>query len=89
MASFTRDFEHAIAEASTLSPQEQDALAALILAEINDRRRWDELLVDGRSPALLERLASEAIAEDEAGQTEPLEILLAEEDGDRSAGRAR
>ena len=78
MASFTRSLERAVAEAATLSPEEQDALAALILAEIDDTRAWDERFADDRSLAVLESLAAEAVAEDEAGLTEPLEALLAE-----------
>ncbi|MBI3979956.1 MAG: hypothetical protein HY331_17415 [Chloroflexi bacterium] len=78
MASFTQSFEQAIAEAATLPPEDQDALAALILAEIEDGRRWEELFADGRSSIVLERLAAEALAEDRAGLTEPLEGLLAE-----------
>ena len=85
MDTLTPSLEQAIARAATLPPQEQDALAALIVAEIQDEQRWDELFLDSRSPILLERLAAEAVAEDEAGITEPLEALLAEggHDGDR------
>jgi hypothetical protein len=78
MTTLTRRFEEAIAKAAALPPQEQDALAALLLAEIEDERRWDELLSDSRTPGLLERLAAEALAEDEAGSTEPLDSLLME-----------
>jgi hypothetical protein len=35
-------------------------------------RRWDELFA--RSPELLERLAAEAMAEYDAGLTQPIEI---------------
>jgi len=78
MPSLTRSFERAIAKAATLPDDEQDTLAALILAEIEDSRRWDEHFADDRSSAILERLAGEARAEDEAELTEPLEELLAE-----------
>lgn len=61
-----------------LPDDEQDPLAALILAEIEDTRRWDEHFADGRSPAILERLAAEARVEGEARLTEPLEELMAE-----------
>ena len=80
MASFTRSFERAIAKAATLPPEDQDALAALMLAEIDDARGWEERFTDDRSPIVLKRLAAEALAEDEAGLTEPLEALLAEVD---------
>ncbi|MBI4213700.1 MAG: hypothetical protein HY534_05255 [Chloroflexi bacterium] len=74
----TRSFERAIAKAALLPDDEQDALAALILEEIEDARRWDEHFADDRSQAVLERLAAESRAEDDAGLTKPLEDLLAE-----------
>ena len=83
MASFTRSFERAIAKAATLPPENQDALAALILAEIDDARTWEQRFADDRSPALLKRLAADALAEDEAGLTEPLEALLADMEAHR------
>jgi hypothetical protein len=82
MGLLTRSLEDAVARASTLPASEQDALAALLLQEIADERRWESLFEDGRSPTLLERLAAAALAEDEAGSTEPLEHLLGDsEDG--------
>ena len=47
--------------ASELPPEEQDALAALILAEIEDERRWSEAF--RASQSALETLAEEAKAE--------------------------
>ena len=82
MAALTRNLEDAISRAATLSPREQDEIAALIVTEIQDERRWEELFRDSRSPALLERLAADALAEDDAGQTESLEALLTDEDQD-------
>ena len=38
----TQLLERAIGEARKLSPPEQDAIAALILEELDDERRWDE-----------------------------------------------
>jgi hypothetical protein len=71
--------EQAVAEASKLPEAEQEAVGAWILAELESERRWDELFA--RSPGLLSELAAEAIREDEAGLTEPLdpeyETLLA------------
>ena len=78
MANLTRSFVRAIAQAATLPPEDQDALAALLLAEMDDVQAWDERFADERSPQLLERLAAEALAEEEAGLIEPLEALLAE-----------
>ncbi len=76
MTTFTESFEQAIAKAAGLPPEDQDFLAAVILAEIEDNRLWDGLFADTRSRALLERLAAEALAEDMAGLTEPLDDLL-------------
>ena len=60
--------EKAIAEVQQLSESEQDAMAQLILEELEDERRWDASFA--KSPALLERLLAEAEAEDDAGLTQ-------------------
>ena len=59
--------DQAVAEARKLSDAEQDAIAALILAEIEDDRRWDELLA--RSPGKLAALIAKADEQVRAGQT--------------------
>lgn len=58
-------------EASRLPADEQDRFGAWMLEELRSEERWDELFV--RSPELLEKLAAEAIAEDDAGLTKPLD----------------
>lgn len=64
MPSLTRSFERAIAKAATLPDDEQDTLAALILAEIEDRvsqgspQNGTEM-VDGERCELLGRLPVE------------------------------
>jgi len=58
-------------EASRLPADEQDRFGAWMLDELRSEERWDELFA--RSPELLEKLAAEAIAEDDAGLTEPLD----------------
>ncbi len=63
--------QKAFEKASLLPPHEQDAFGARFLAELESERRWDELFA--RSPELLEKLAAEAIAEDDAGLTEPFD----------------
>ena len=60
--------EKAIAEVQQLSESEQDAMAQLILEELEDERRWDVSFA--KSPALLEKLLAEAEAEDDAGLTQ-------------------
>jgi hypothetical protein len=63
--------QQAFEKASKLPPKEQDAVGAWLLAEMESEERWDELFK--RSPELLEKLAAEAIAEDDAGLTLPLD----------------
>lgn len=50
--------EQAIAEARKLPADEQEVLAAISLAEIEDERRWDEVLT--RSPGKLDALVARA-----------------------------
>lgn len=65
--------KQAFALAEQLAPEEQAALAALLLEEMQAARQWNALFVDPRSEALLEQLVSEAVAEDDAGETEEIE----------------
>jgi hypothetical protein len=67
----TEMLEEAIRAAKTLSDPEQDAIAASILAEIEDERRWAESFA--RSPDALARLAREALGEHRAERTLPLD----------------
>ena len=63
--------EKAIEEASKLPEQEQEAVGAWLLAELESERRWDELF--SRSQDVLAKMAEEARAEYRAGRTEPLD----------------
>ena len=63
--------EKAVAQAKQLPEQQQDAIATLILEEIEDEARWDAAFA--RSPDVLERLAAEADEEDRLGRTEELD----------------
>jgi hypothetical protein len=67
----TELLEQAIAKLKTLSNHEQDAIAAMILEELEDERRWDESFA--RSEDLLAKLAAEAMAEHRAGKTQELD----------------
>ena len=60
-----------MAEVSRLPETEQEAVGAWLLAELESERRWDELFA--RSGDLLSELAAEAVREDEAGLTMPLD----------------
>ena len=53
--------DKATAEASRLSPEEQDALAEWLLGGLASERRWQETFP--RSQKLLSTLAAEALAE--------------------------
>jgi hypothetical protein len=63
--------EQTVTELTKLPEAEQEAAGAWILAELESERRWDDLFT--RSAHLLAELADEAIREDEAGLTEPLD----------------
>jgi len=67
----TRLLEEAVAQAQRLSDSEQDAIARLLLDEIESDRQWDELL--GGSSEQFSKLADKAWAEHEAGRSEPLD----------------
>ena len=71
MAAMGKLLEMAIAETSKLPEQEQEAVGALILAELESERHWDELF--SKSQDLLSRLAEDARQEHRAGLTEPLD----------------
>ncbi len=71
MAHMTELLEQAIARLKTLPTDKQDAIATLILEELEDDQRWDESFA--RSPNLLAKLAAEAMAEYRAGKTQELD----------------
>jgi glutamate mutase epsilon subunit len=63
--------ERAISSLKTLPEEEQNAIASIILDEIEDERRWDEAF--SRSPDTLAKLAAFAMAEYRAGKTQELD----------------
>lgn len=67
----TELLEQAIARLQTLPESEQNAIASIILEEIEEERSWDESF--SRSPDLLAKLAASAMAEHYAGETEELD----------------
>jgi hypothetical protein len=67
----TKLLQEALAKASILPDDEQDAIASLVLEEIESERKWDELFA--KSHDKLSQLADEAWAEHEAGLTEELD----------------
>lgn len=66
--------EKAISRARTLPESDQDAIAAIILREIESEARWEELLSDPRSTDLLSRWADEAMEDVKQGRAIPLDL---------------
>jgi hypothetical protein len=62
--------QQAIAEIEKLPADRQNAIATIIMEEVEDDRRWDESFA--RSPDLLAKLAAEAMVEYRAGKTQEL-----------------
>ncbi len=63
--------DKAVEQAKRLPADQQDAIAAIILEEIADERRWYAAFA--RSHDTLEQLAAEAEQEDREGLTEALD----------------
>lgn len=57
----TELLERAIAKLKTLSASEQDAIASMILEELQDDLKWDRAFAN--SPDVLAKLAASAMAE--------------------------
>lgn len=72
----TDTLRKAVAHAESLPESGQDAIAALILAEIESDARWDALFERPVAGTRLEQLAAEAMADLDAGRTRPLDDLL-------------
>lgn len=66
----TKLLEKAISAAKRLPAAEQDAVAAIILKELESEQRWADLFA--KSQDALARLAAEALDEHAAGKTRPL-----------------
>lgn len=59
---------------SALPPERQNAVAKMILAELEDEKRWDEAFAGSQDK--LAAMADEAIAEHRAGKTRPMNEVL-------------
>jgi hypothetical protein len=68
----TQLLERAFAAASKLPATEQDAIASLLLAELESERRWSETFAASQDQ--LAALADEALREFEAGDTLPMNL---------------
>ena len=69
----TQAFSAAVATAAKLPPEEQDALASILLEEIGSEERWSTLLAQSQDK--LSQLAAQALNDFEEGRTQPLEML--------------
>ena len=67
----TQALSAAVATAAQLSEEEQDALAAILLEEMESEERWNALFADSQN--LLERMANEAIQDFQAGRVQPID----------------
>ncbi len=67
----TELLKKAFDEASKLPSEQQDAIASLLLEELKSDRNWDRAFENSQDA--LASLASEALGEDERGETENLD----------------
>ncbi len=70
----TKLLEKAMEKVAKLPQEEQDAIASQILAELEDEAEWAKRFAATRDK--LRRLADRALAEDQRGDTHPLDDLL-------------
>jgi hypothetical protein len=66
--------EKALEKVVVLPQHEQDAIASQILATLADEEAWKKRFDEKRD--VIRRMAREALAEDERGETVPLDDLL-------------
>ena len=66
--------EKALQKVELLPESDQDAIASQILDSISDEKAWQQSFA--HSPEKLERLAQEALAEAERGETRSLDELI-------------
>lgn len=67
----TQLLERAFQEVARLPIEQQDEIAAWLLAELEADTRWDQLFADSQD--ILAQLADEALAEHRAGRTKALD----------------
>lgn len=66
----TQLLEKAFNKLSSLPDEEQDSFASFIMSQLESEAKWDGLF--SNSQDILAHLASEAIAEDDAGMTQEM-----------------
>ncbi|MFQ5467837.1 MAG: hypothetical protein ACE5DS_06840 [Kiloniellaceae bacterium] len=75
----TKLLKEVLGKISKLSPERQDAFAALLLAEMEDEARWDKSFAESQDA--LEKLADEALDEHKRGETRPFDEAVFGEKG--------
>lgn len=71
MTTMTELLNQAVARIKNLPDNEQDAIATIILEELEDEMKWEQAF--GDSQDLLAELAAEAMTEYKAGKTQELD----------------
>jgi hypothetical protein len=66
--------EKALEKVGSLPPDEQEAIASQILADLADEEAWKKRFAEKRD--IIRRMAREALEEDARGETFPLDSLL-------------
>jgi len=66
--------ERALEKVAALPKDEQDAIASQTLASLDDERRWKARFAE--KSEVIRRMALEALAGDERGETLPLDDLI-------------
>ncbi len=64
----TETLRQAVAQVEQLTPEQQDAIAKLMLRELEERE-WETLVGSEASLRFLQRIVADAQAEDTAGKT--------------------
>jgi hypothetical protein len=63
----------AIERAKSLDEHEQDALAAILLEELEDEERWGQTFASAKSQSFLEQMATKIRADVATGRSEKLD----------------
>jgi hypothetical protein len=70
----TELMNRAIERAKSLDDGEQDALAAILLEELEDEERWGQTFSSTKSQVFLEQMAGKIRSDVIAGRTEKLDV---------------
>jgi hypothetical protein len=70
----TQLMEQAIEKASRLSENEQNAIATIMLREIESDRQWSEMVAGPGSGDLVSQMADEAITDVQSGRVCKLDL---------------